>query len=292
MKTCVTYHMDFKYFDEVDEIRIKFDKMIQIANLRNFLERFKDKTIIIDIDDLDFTEYNDFLDSMIDMEFKNYIIAYPNIFDLDETEAALPHFFDVIIDSWDVVNALCEKAYPPKYILIGNELGFELDKVAKVVHKAGIEIRCIPDRGQSRWSEMPSLKKFFIRPEDLEYYEKYVDAIEFVFDSSIPNVHYEIWMHSKKWYLDINDIIYDYNENTPNAQIIPEFGMVRRSCGKRCIKGDSCTLCDKMVEIAEKMIPLDLAAISDKEDLFTLEDEDLSGDIEIMEEFEDDSDNV
>lgn len=262
MKTCVTYHADFKYFDEVDEIRIKFNSLSQIVSLRDFLKEYKDKTVIIDIDDLSFTEYDDFLTSMIEIEkeYKNFIIAYPNIFDLSSEEGGLPHFFDVVIDSWDVIYAICEKPFPPEYVLVGNELGFELEAVSKVLHKNNIKVRCIPDRAQSRWNEMPSIKKFFIRPEDIQIYEECIDTIEFTFDSSIPNVHYEIWVHQKKWLKDISDIVYDYYDTTPNAQVLPGFGILRKGCGKSCLKGGDCKACDQVNEIAEKLEKLELIA--------------------------------
>ena len=66
--------------------------------------------------------------------------------------------------------------------------------MAAAAHVKNIQIRVFPNVAQSR-SEIPAIKQFFIRPEDLNAYEPYVDIYEFYrVNSSInTDVLYEIY---------------------------------------------------------------------------------------------------
>ena len=65
---------------------------------------------------------------------------------------------------------------------ICEELGFSLDKISDILHSNNIKVRVIPNICQSSFSETNSLLTFFIRPEDIKYYIKYVDVFELLTD--------------------------------------------------------------------------------------------------------------
>ena len=71
--------------------------------------------------------------------------------------------------------------YIEKIQAIGNlakekDLGFELPLVRAFCNEHGVRIRCFANVAQSRWEGTPIFKKFFIRPEDVDIYEDYVET--------------------------------------------------------------------------------------------------------------------
>lgn len=65
---------------------------------------------------------------------------------------------------------------------ICEELGFSLDKISKILHENNIRVRVFPNICQSSFLETPSIKTFFIRPEDISIYSMFIDVFELVSD--------------------------------------------------------------------------------------------------------------
>jgi len=71
---------------------------------------------------------------------------------------------------------------------------------------------------------VPSLKKFFIRPEDFELYSNYVDVFKFTASSANEiNLLYEIYTKDKKWFGKLSEIIKNYTSDEDSRFIIPKF---------------------------------------------------------------------
>lgn len=260
MKYCVEFAKSFNYMDEIDEIFIQYKSNNEA--LEKFIEKFKEKRILIKLTFEDLVEFIDnsiqvdFIKAVIDKYEANVAIILPEyefdgskkVFDIFK-EKEIPAFFSTMVHSWDVLTGLADMGVNDIYIV--EELGFELDKAAAVLHERGIQIRCYPNVAQSAHPNVPDIKKFFIRPEDVERYARYVDVFEFYGDNN--NLYYKIYAKDKKWFGDLSEIIFDFNKSLDSRCVVTQFAEVRSRCGKKCMKGSPCKICEKVDRLAETM---------------------------------------
>lgn len=246
--------------DEIDEIFIQYKSNNEA--LEKFIEKFKEKRILIKLTFEDLVEFIDnsiqvdFIKAVIDKYEANVAIILPEyefdgskkVFDIFK-EKEIPVFFSTMVHSWDVLTGLADMGVSDIYIV--EELGFELDKAAAVLHERGIQIRCYPNVAQSAHPNIPDIKKFFIRPEDVERYARYVDVFEFYGDNN--NLYYKIYAKDKKWFGDLSEIIFDFNKSLDSRCVVTQFAEVRSRCGKKCMKGSPCKICEKVDRLAETM---------------------------------------
>ena len=253
MAFCLNYNRHNPYMNQVDEIVIKFHKS---TTLLDFLKEHKDQRIIISIEDgkafIEEGGINYF--KLIKQMCDNWVLRFPSMFDektitLDQCHdvagAALPFFFNDYIDKWDVMYGYFALGVSDIYIT--NELGFELDKISKIAKEKNIKIRVLPNVAQSSWFDTDDLRKFFIRPEDIENYLPYVDVFEFYeTDPSKPQVGsilYKAYAKDKRWYGKLNEIIDNFSGELDGRFTHPHWVDRRTSCAKRCLKGGHCRAC-------------------------------------------------
>ena len=138
------------------------------------------------------------------------------------------------------------------YIFIGNDLGFYAEVLSKKAKSKNIKLRAYCNFCQTTSITNPSFKSFFIRPEDLYIYSKYISVFEFAPDTNI-NTYYEIYAKDKKWFGSLKELIIGYNheENIDNRTISPFLAIKRCSCGKKCAYQfpSSCKICDTEMEL-------------------------------------------
>ena len=135
-------------------------------------------------------------------------------------------------------------------VYIVENLCFELDKVAEVAKKYNAQVRVFPNVAQSKFTDTSALKKFFIRPEDLDAYNEYINVIEFYNVDNKIDTYYEIYAIDKKWFGKLNEIILDFNSDIDNRYIIPRFVEKRIKCGKKCLKDGYCQRCDNIEQLS------------------------------------------
>lgn len=263
MKYCVDYKRHFKYLDEVDELTIRYNP--EDETLEEFLQLYKNKRINITIqDEKDFIENN-----RIEV-FKNIATENPDLDfvlilqSLKKSAAAkeiyniivncgvpIKYFFFAMVGNWDTLWGYIK--YNPSDMYIVESLGFEIDKVAKVLHDKNIKIRTFANVAQSPWKEIDPLRKFFIRPEDIQLYDPYIDVIEFFGRHNSIETLYKIYAKDKQWFGPLNELILDFDSDIDNRFIIPHFGLYRLKCGKRCLKGDKCKICDATYQLSNTL---------------------------------------
>lgn len=173
MRYCINYDKRSSILDKVDELIINYNE--KDDTLLDFLNKYKDKRIIIKID----IEY---LYNKIDF-FKELCNKYPNIVFLfsyyfekfkdmlkDFQEKKIPYFFNKKINNLDDLKGYISLGVTDVYIV--EDLGFDLQAVKNAVKDAEVRVRAFANVAQSSFNETPALKKFFIRPEDIVTYEE------------------------------------------------------------------------------------------------------------------------
>lgn len=258
MKYCINFYQSFRHLEEIDEMIIPYRNNIITIDFIKFLESIKEhQRIIIDISHFDIEDNIEKLLEFITTIKKQHnnlstrlSLTQKKIIDkLIEKEVSF--FFNEYIDRWDTLISFIELGISDVYIV--NELGFELEKVSMVCKEKNISIRIIPNVAQTsaKINNINTLKSFFIRPEDIPIYEKYIDICEFFGPLDRQSVLYEIYKN-QKWMGDLKELIVGLNYSILNKTIFPVFGEKRVNCNKKCYY-NQCTICDRVVSISNQL---------------------------------------
>ena len=195
MNYCVRFSRKFEYKEDIAEYKIVYKP--KDDQLINFLNIYSDKRIIISltVEDMMDIVTNKALEKYSAIEKKNFSFLLPAISDENKKIISLfvieikknniPFFFDDKVYSIDKVWELINLGVSDIYIC--GELGFELEQISDKIHEAGVKVRVFPDIAQSTVASCESLTKFYIRPEDTQYYEGIVDIFEFFI--FFPNIY-------------------------------------------------------------------------------------------------------
>lgn len=263
VRMCCYYKRAHPYINIVDEINIIHTKE-SIKDLINFLQQHQDQRVNLCIPDTEKFIDEDMPVLIAALEEKsNLVLRLPKDSEhpIDESlqdqlkELNLPFYYTEIASDWDVLNGLIAQGVTD--VFVGNNLGFELDKVAAVAKEANVKMRVYPNIAQSTWNGSENITKFFIRPEDLIFYSKYVNCFEFyevasnkLTDSAFL---YDIYKLQKKWTGDLQILVPNLHESIDNRLIDDQWAYFRVKCGKSCAKGGPCRMCYRIVEMSEKM---------------------------------------
>ena len=246
---CLNYYPFQKYIQEAEELKIKYRPTDR--TLTDFLEKYKNKSIVIDVTD-NFDEIDAKLLKKLSDKYGNIklIINYNNKEYLDRVIAyEIPYFFINSVTTIDQLHGLLE--LHPTDMYVCEELGFFLNKISKILHDNNIKVRVYPNICQSSFNKTPSLKTFFIRPEDISIYSVFVDVFELISDAERQEILFKIYKE-EKWFGKISEIIPTFKGELDSKYMMKEFGMIRSQCGKRCLyKPGSCNICDRFMDVAK-----------------------------------------
>lgn len=258
MKYCADYFSECKKLNEVDEINVIFTP--QNTDIVGFIEKYQPKRVNLCISHIKQEE----IEGQIKLA-KAFIEKYPDTkfhlripFSKDESPiivdmikaAEVPFYFSDYATTWDILIGFL--LFGVSDVFVAEDLGFELDNVYDVVHAANAQVRVYPNIAQSSYPFCYDMDKFFIRPDDVKIYEKYVDVFEFYGDIRKFDVLYEIYKQ-EHWNGPLREIILNFYIPVDNRDIVGIFGEVRAKCGKRCKKGKPCNICNRMLELAETL---------------------------------------
>lgn len=161
-------------------------------------------------------------------------------------------------------------------IYIEDDLTHDIDKVYNVCQSHEVGIRCVLNHvhatGQYKGHNP---QDWFIRPEDMDYINKYYDAFEFdcshVDEDGIEHYEwnkfhalYHVFFETKKYVGDLREINNQLRFNFHNQQFMPQYGS-RGFCGGHCFKGSSCNICGNYKRLADLLYDKDVAVIQEKE---------------------------
>lgn len=272
MKYCINYSNKSHIIDKVDEILIRYDKNKILELFTQFIPAHLNQRVIVQLieeNNIDtivnnlkkiISIYNENKDIKFDIQLPFYNQKFME--ELKDTN--LKYFFKAAANSWDKFTGLISQNVSDIYIT--DELAFELDKVAEIAHKNNIKVRIYPNVAQSRWDKLSDILKFFIRPEDIEMYEPYVDVCEFYGNKAQQiDTYYKIYQEDKKWFGDLQEIIIGLDSKIDSRYIIPRFAEKRIKCGKDCLKGGKCEMCKRILDLSEQLENAHLIVQIDKE---------------------------
>lgn len=219
----------------------------------DFLEKYKNKSIVIDVSN-SFEEIDAQLLKELYKKYNNIKI----IFDFYNTDyliraktCEIPFFFVNPVTTIDQLHGFLN--HHPTDMYICEELGFSLEKISKLLHDNNVKVRVYPNICQSSFSDTPSIKTFFIRPEDIALYSSFVDVFELITDEKRQQTLFKIYKQGV-WFGKIKDLIPTYKGDLDSRYILGSFGAIRSKCGKRCMyQSDRCSICDRFLELADTL---------------------------------------
>ena len=248
---CLNYYPSQKYIQDADELKIKYRRSDR--TLPDFLEKYKNKIIIIDVSD-SFEENDAQLLKELYQKYKNIKVIFNfnnNIYLSRVRKYEIPYFFSDPVTTIDQLHGFLN--YHPTDMYICEELGFSLEKIGKLLHDNNVRVRVYPNICQSSFPETPSIKTFFIRPEDISVYSAFVDVFELISDESRQQTLFKIYKQ-EKWFGKLKDLIPTFKGKLDSKQILSSFGEIRSKCGKRCMyQPDRCSICDRFLELADTL---------------------------------------
>ena len=260
MKYCGQYSnkIDMSLFDEISIIYNKQD-----SQLISFLQGHLNQRIILivkDVEDFLQTEEWKKLNAIQEKypEF-NFAVCFKGVCTFQEAPDALQHcikelkipfFTGCIATNFDQLQYLCNLAVSDVYL--AEDICFDLKRARAVCDHYKVQIRAFPNVGQCSVKSGPALKKFFIRPEDVEEYSDCIDTLEFWGPLDRQVTLLQIYKKGI-WFGDLKDLILDFDLSFDSKTIMPDFARVRKNCGRKCIKGERCSICDTMYRINQKL---------------------------------------
>ena len=241
LKYCLDARCNSKTLEKVDEIRVQER---DIGILTETLEKYPNATIVFEVNGQEDTDFQ-FLEAANEMNNNRLKIASRVLF-LDYVEEFkkrnLPFFYDFPVSSYFELTGLqdlgvCE-------ILIGMPLFFDLDRVKRF----NIPVRAVANKAYDRYIPRKNgICGQWIRPEDVDIYERYINVIEFSYDTyAQAETLYHIYAENKNWPDDLNILIRDLNCPAGNDnRLVPREKLfpARLNCRQRC-QWTSCHICE------------------------------------------------
>lgn len=254
MKYALVYFKPSKHLQDFNEIILDYNhKTADIVS--HVQDNYKqEQRIILNIQQL---PEEDFEESIVYMRAAAQ--AHPEIAVMGTVkqlprlkESGLSYFFAEIADSWDKLNGFINMGVSDVYV--GNEFAFNMEKISDVCKNKNVAIRVFANVAQTSCSAVGNdMTHFFIRPEDVMTYNDLIDVIEFFGPKDRQDVLYQIYTQGK-WIGNLNELIIGLNQDINNTLITEIFGVLRRSCGKRCSYADNCNLCNRFPRFQQILI--------------------------------------
>ena len=268
MNFAVKYNPKFRHFDTVDEVVVtpvevskEFLDLVPasakiLLNLHGYINE--------DIEEIlnTYNELKEKYDKIIMQINLSTASAkdFMNIF----KEKEIPYMFLNYCKTIDQVYAM--SMLKAKEVYIVEELGFHLNELQYFRDTFNVKLRIFPDIAQSAdftHDIVPVITKFWVRPEDLIFYQPYIDTVELYREDDRLSVIYEFY--KQRMYKDkLNILILDAPGLDINGNTLdPRFGNMRIGCGKRC-QTRRCNLCYQMYDLANKFKSADIVINSPK----------------------------
>lgn len=263
MKYCVPYDRKFKYKNEIDEVIVPFNDSLDFFRTLIKKEFLHNSRIILEIKDskVFYDDRESFYPMFSELQLNHAEIRFALLFDkyhdsikdlyTELKERKIDFFFSTYVRDWDAFHGIVSTGVSDIYIV--ESLAFELNLLGPAARAKGISIRVFANVCQSSWGKDNSLKSFFIRPEDVAAYEPFVDVIEFYGDQKTQEVMYKVYAKDGKWYGDLREIINGLEIELDSRYILPVFAEARVGCGKKCLKGKPCRICERLIETSQTM---------------------------------------
>ena len=266
MRYAVRYNKDFRYLKEVDEIIFDYQGTDQIVDMIPATLQ-EDQRAIIRLTDID--DIGKVIGYLVKVkELHHNLIVQIDFYEQKDfinilNDNSIEYMFSNFCKTYDTLYAMVKLGAKEVYIV--ESLAFDLESLQSYREDYGIKFRVFPDIAQYEKGTkdlIPEIITFWIRPEDVELYEKYVDTFEIFRTDNRTSVIYEVYKGGQ-WRGQVKDIICDFESDIGNANIAPHFGLMRTGCKRKCLY-NKCNVCTNIADLAEQFKINDINIIKKK----------------------------
>lgn len=241
MKYCMSGRQPAVVLQKADEIKIE---LRDFRALPEYIEKYSNKILILEMTndipvDFSWDEIAVYAEKMNG----NFYCALSDLNTVQECKSRdIKFYYKYQVTSFYELVGL--KFLGVSYILIGIPLIFDLKRVASY----GVPIRAIPNLAYEPYIKHENgICGGWIRPEDTEKYERYIDVFEFFAKNSLEkeNALFRIYAEQKIWPGNLNFLI-DHLDFDFNNQLLYDeenFALRRMNCQQKCMYGKPCHYC-------------------------------------------------
>lgn len=243
MKYCLNSRQELQYLQKADEIKVEYRDKDSIPSL---IEKYPGKRIILMCyfnEILDWKELN----RWNILSRNNFMLCLASVAYADDCkEHGIPFYMGYPVKTYYELRALKELGV--SYVRLAEPLFFEMGTVKQF----GVPVRMVPNVAYiDGLPREDGVCGTWVRPEDLDLYENYVEVVEFEdADLKKEQALFRIYAEQKNWPGDLQMIITNLNHDGLNRIIVPDFAEKRLNCGQRCQKTSNCKLCYRALTLA------------------------------------------
>ena len=258
MKFAIPFTKSFKYFNQ-QQTQININYKPNIKALFDFIKEYSTYRINFifssTFEEKDLQIYNTLKENFPNTQL---VICYPTYSEEMQNffvQKKIPHYYKEFVNTYEKLQGFLNLAVTD--IFVTEELAFSVNFTSNFTKKKGIQIRSFCNVCEKEFPTTPSLKCFFIRPEDIELYSQYIDVFQFYLPENFSlkklNILYEIFAIEKKWNGKLKELIFFYTGEEDNRYILPEFGKYRIRCRRKCFsEGDHvCKICNEIADLSK-----------------------------------------
>lgn len=240
MKFCLSNRQSKEYLTKADQIKVQFRDRKSIPDL---ILDYPGKEIILENPHSEELDWNE-LQTWRMLAKDDFVLCLSDPVQLIEAiRLGFKAYFGWTISDYEVLNTVLEMGVC--YVRVSGPLFFDLDHVngnIRVTANIAFEDGLVRKDG---------VIGTYIRPEDVELYDEYIDVIEFGdCDLKKEQALYRIYAEQKEWPGDLGMIITGLNHTGVNRMIHPDFAKRRISCRQRCKSGGVCLSCYRFLNLA------------------------------------------
>ena len=242
MNYCVNVRMGNEIIKSADQIFFGHDDTGAIID---YLEKYPNKTIIYEagynetLDYTNLTMYNE-------KQNGNFYIALPYWFeDFDKLQSYnLKYYINHGVSTMvEVKNAI---DFGVSYLLIRAPLTHKLD----LLKKFNIPLRMSPNSFHVHPLSELGLISGWVRPEDVELYEQYIDTFEIYGHRDFVKASLRIYQLDKKWEGNLKFLVPGLKADVDHRTIPAEVVQSRLNCGQKCLEGWACRQCYQLPRLS------------------------------------------
>lgn len=243
MKYSLSSRQTAEYLRKADEIRVEYRDHKIIPDLA---EKYPQATVNLTTssqDDIDWKEikvYNTLCRG-------NFSIGITTMDHYNQArETGVKYYYRYPITTFQELQDA--KAAGMCCVLLGAPLFFMMDKVKRF----DMPVRAVANvaHTEAHFTEADGTIGTWIRPEDVELYEPYVEVIEFMDNITAEQALYRIYAENHKWSNPLSYIVKDLGHEATNRMIPPDLAKARLNCGQRCMENGRCHLCRNTLNLA------------------------------------------
>ena len=248
MKWCLRSRLASRYLVKAAEIRVDFRDYESIPDVYH---KYK-KTIVL-FPALQGEEYN--WEKLLQFDTiceHNLIIS---CVDVETMAKAKRYGFRFMLASeahsgWDLKML---QDFGAEYAYVGIPLFFNLKRIREN-EAYTIKLRAIPTVSYNHHYPYSSgICGQWIRPEDVEAYEDYIDIMEFEFcEVTREETLFKIYAEQKEWSTRLDILVEDLGSSALNRMIPDSLVEARLECNHRCMNGGTCHLCETVLKMTEE----------------------------------------